>query len=271
MKNPENRPSKAASKRVRVFGVLFALGLPALIALGGYFIWSADSPTSPPPNQADALGEDASEEDASDDPAAAGEDAGVTYLKWKGRESGQAAPLRRVDDEPRWVVVRPDILEESAPAADPEDAGTWADPVNQRVLGPKSWMAEVSPAETEALERVLNAPRPAPRYPIDLRVRQWSADIAAEVVELCFGESQPRGRFAVNYRLVADGRRAIFEDIHLTNIYGLDDPVFVDAFVGCVVESLGERSFRSSEEGQMQVARPFLFDGTRQQDTRILP
>lgn len=259
MKNPENRPSKAAAKRVRVFGVLFALGLPALIALGGYFIWSADSPTSPPPNQADARGEDASGEDASDDPAAAGEDAGATYLKWKGRESGQAAPARRVDDEPRWVVVRPDILEESAPARAPEDAGAWADPVNQRVLGPKSWMAELPQAETDAVERVLDAPRPPPRYPIDLGVRQWSADIAADVVDECFGETAARGRFAVNYRLVADGQRATFEDVHLTNLYQLDDPAFVD----CVVANLGSRSFRSSEDGQMQVAQPFLFDGTR--------
>ena len=75
MKNPEKPPSKAAAKRVRVFGIIFVLGLPALIALGGFFIWTADSPpTSQPTNQADALVEEASDEDASDEPAVGGED-----------------------------------------------------------------------------------------------------------------------------------------------------------------------------------------------------
>lgn len=269
MKDPENRPSHAGAKRARIFGVIFALGLPALVAIGGFLVLCAPVESSKSSvNSMASRDEGDVQEDLSRRPPP--EDAGVAYRVWKARELAKTSPGARqageagvvIDDAgTRWVIRRPDILEEPAPApADPRDAGSWADPVNQRVLGPRAWMPEVSPAEAEAVERALDQPRPAPRYPIDLRVRQFSIDIAAEVVELCFGESAPRGRFAVNYRLVADGVRARFEDVHLSNIYGLHDPVFVEAFAGCVAENLGARSFRSSEDGQMQVARPFLFD-----------
>lgn len=259
MKDAENKQSAFSERRARIVGGAFVMGLLALVALGGLFFFKA----SDAPADSRFTEDKSSEKTERADP----EDAGATYRVWKGRDpakvkpnSGQAADNDRSDT--RWVVVRPDIIEESASqedAVDGEstiDVSDWVDPENQRVLGPKSWISEVSEAETEAIEQVLDEPIPV-RYPIDLRVREWSVDITAEVVEACFGDAEPYGRFVVNYVLAADGMRASFEDVHMTHLYELEDPIFVD----CVVESLSQRSFRSSEDGRMEVSQPFLFDG----------
>lgn len=258
MSAPENSRTDSSETRSRLIWGGFVLGLVASIGLGAVFFWQTPSA----PSSSDASSEfRASHEDS---PQAGHEaeslDAGVAYV-WKGRgdSEGGRAPVEKAT--PRRVVIRPDVIEASPSASDdahdrfePE----WVDPVNQRVLGRKAWMAEVPEEEEAAIEAILDAPTP-PRYPIDLGVREWSVDIAAEVVRTCFGEDEPSGRFALNYTLAADGSRATFEDVRLSHIYKMETPSLGD----CVADTLSQRSFRSTEDGQMRVSRPFFFDGTQ--------
>jgi hypothetical protein len=121
-------------------------------------------------------------------------------------------------------------------------------------------MAELPPDEARAIEEILNRPIP-PRYPIDLKVRRSSVELAAGVVDQCYARllqlnPAAAGRFALNYVLAADGRSARFLDVNLSNVHKLDDP----GFARCIVETLGRQSFPTSEDGRMKVAQPFFFN-----------
>ncbi|AWV91102.1 hypothetical protein [Bradymonas sediminis] len=258
MSEPEKTPPDSLYGREYLIRRGFLAVVGVLCGLGYVLFWdTADTPSS---------SDSSSEFRAShDDSPQAGQDAepldaGVAYVwKRRGDSKGLGAPVEEAS--PRRVVMRPDIIEASAPdtgASVGADASEWVDPVNQRVLGRKAWMAEVPEDEEAAIEAMLDAPAPA-RYPIDLGVREWSVDIAAEVVRTCFGEDEPSGRFALNYTLAADGSRATFEDVRLSHIYKMETPSLGD----CVADTLSQRSFRSTEDGQMRVSRPFFFDGTQ--------
>lgn len=258
--NSAHAPESGQS--VPIVGVVFVVGILALIVLGGVFFFGTSN------DSAAQKSADGHETAVNKKRAERPNWGGPTHFGKKRPVSDDASspnhrrPTDDGDSDIRWVVVRPDIVEESASPADvgydnsSRDASGWTDPVNQRVLGQKTWMGEIPEEQQKAIEETLNRQLPV-RYPIDLRVRRWSVDIATEVVEKCFEPAEPSGRFAVNYTLAADGGRAVFEDVHLSNIYRVQTPVL---FAECVVDRLGRRSFASTEDGRMDVSRPFIFD-----------
>jgi hypothetical protein len=164
------------------------------------------------------------------------------------------------------TIVRPPPLEPSASSGSQTDAGSsadvrlWQDPVNQRVLGQKKWMAQLPDAASQEIDEELEKERPQ-RYPIDLTVRRSGVDVAKEIVEGCYErllERNPQadGRLAVGFNMVADGSTARFKDVDVLVKVRLYDPAFDD----CIIDELSRASFPTSEEGVMWVEYPFVFE-----------
>ena len=136
----------------------------------------------------------------------------------------------------------------------------WNDPVNQRVLGQKKWMAKLPDAEQEAIEETLDQPRPK-RYPFDMDVRQQSVDRARTLVYDCFDalrrrQPQATGRLTIAFDLQVVGGQAQVQNPAIPTNHKLGEP----GFEACILDGLARISYPAQGDGTMQVEYPFLFE-----------
>lgn len=165
-----------------------------------------------------------------------------------------------------WVVVRPELpaarqeasLDAGARARASDGAaeeGTWQDPVNQQVLGPPSWMTQVSAEEQQRIDLAQQTVQPVEEPP-EIVLRHQSMELAHDVVHACFEPYAPYGQFAVYYDVAAAGGQAHFTQVYLAHVERMDDPEVAD----CIIATLLAQQFPSDENTQVQVGLPFIFD-----------
>lgn len=152
-----------------------------------------------------------------------------------------------------------DEIEQAQVETEPE----WDDPTNQRVLGPKVWVAPVDDAEALRIDQVFKDARAArfdPRLPNQSR----SASILAvkEVVDRCFDALVDRvpgasGRLIVAWMAGATGGQGRVTNPRIKVNYKLDDP----AFESCVIDGAAGRTFRGPDGDPIEVEAPFFYDG----------
>lgn len=145
---------------------------------------------------------------------------------------------------------------EARPSA---DAG-WVDPVNEEVLGSRSWMAELPEDTREEIDRELDEPAPE-QFPLDLGVRREGIEVAKAVVFDCYDALRRRqpgrtGRIIVSFDVVASGAQATLENTAVPTNVKLDDA----RFERCIIEGIDGLRVPAVEEGEMHVEYPFLFD-----------
>ncbi len=175
----------------------------------------------------------------------------------------------------RRPIVRPDAApyradRDDADAADSSSAAEskpqWKDPVRQKVLGQKTWMAKVPEAEMAAIDEEIDRERPEP-YQIDLDLRRTAIDATRGVVHGCFDRLLERlptasGRLSVSFDLVADGEQARPHNVAIPALVELHDP----GFKACVLDEVARISLPTEETGVLAVEYPFLFDKAPGQD-----
>jgi hypothetical protein len=230
-----------------------------LAAVAAYILW-------PRPSAEQARDEGFEAFEASEDPRAG---------KLVGPDASRAQAPRDGDDEPTGsVVVLEDRVErDDAPArsetesvdadskgAQRDGGGGYADPVNDEVLGPKAWMADLPEEQREDIDEELDRQRPEP-FPIDLEVRREGIEVAKAVVFDCYDALQRRqpqrtGRIIVSFDVVAGGGSATLRNTDVPTNVKLDDP----QFESCIVDGINGLRIASSDEGTMRVEYPFLFD-----------
>ncbi len=173
------------------------------------------------------------------------------------------------------VVVLEDRVERgaadspaSAPLVADPDAGEprrsaeagWVDPVNEEVLGSRSWMAELPEEERDDIDRELDEPAPE-QFPLDLGVRREGIEVAKAVVFDCYDALRRRqpgrtGRIIVSFDVVASGAQATLENTAVPTNVKLDDA----RFERCIIEGIDGLRVPAADEGEMHVEYPFLFD-----------
>jgi len=162
----------------------------------------------------------------------------------------------RISDDP--TIRRSDDQTTGGPT------GQWSDPTNERVLGSKDWMAEVSEEDNERIDEVFERARAARFDPsLSPRDRRSSIEVAEEVVDGCFEELQTRfpaveGRLIVEWESGASGGQGWIRAPRITTNYRLRDPTFEE----CVIGRLDGRTFPSADGEPITVEYPFFYDGT---------
>ena len=143
--------------------------------------------------------------------------------------------------------------------------GEYADPENQRVLGPNGWMAPVDPQENERIDQVFEESRAA-RYDPNLNDagRAASVAVARQTVTACFDAFKRRrpdasGRIVVMWTAgAATAGQGRITNPRLGTNYQLQDA----AFESCIVNGLRNQRFDSDAGDPIEVEVPFFFDGT---------
>jgi hypothetical protein len=138
--------------------------------------------------------------------------------------------------------------------------GGYSDPVNNQVLGPESWMAELPEEEREDIDQQLDEPPPK-QFPLDLGVRREGIEVAKAVVFDCYDALQTRqpgrtGRIVVSFDVVATGSEAALRNVDVPTNLDLEDP----QFESCIIDGIEGLRVPASEDGEMHVEYPFLFD-----------
>ncbi|MFP4598836.1 MAG: hypothetical protein ACLFVJ_11320 [Persicimonas sp.] len=186
-----------------------------------------------------------------------------------GRSGDRLAGRARRAQHDRRPIVRPDAAtyradRGDADAADASSAAEskpqWKDPVRQKVLGQKTWMAKVPDAQRQAIDEEIERERPEP-YQIDLDLRRTAIEATRGVVHGCYDRLLERlptasGRLSVSFDLVADGEQARPYDVGIPALVELHDP----GFKACVLDEVARISLPTEETGVLAVEYPFLFD-----------
>lgn len=211
-------------------------------------------------------------------------DAGRDHARLRSADDGPGARLagrahrprrdQRADHD-RRPIVRPDAATYRADRGDADAADSssaaepkpqWEDPVRQKVLGQKTWMAKVPEAEMAAIDDEIDRERPEP-YQIDLDLRRTAIEATRGVVYGCFDRLLERlptasGRLSVSFDLVADGEQARPHNVAIPALVELHDP----GFKACVLDEVANISLPTDETGVLAVEYPFLFDEAPGQD-----
>jgi len=136
----------------------------------------------------------------------------------------EAIPTREV-----WAEMEvPQFIAPELNEAPPLDVSreTWSDPVNQRVLGEKRWMAEPNDVESERIEAVLNTPMPPTRQGVQARANNITEMKAR--IEHCSEQFPTGGRLVVIWELLGDGVLATPRDIRLGPVVDVTDERLLD-------------------------------------------
>lgn len=180
--------------------------------------------------------------------------------------SGITSPTNLANEDP--TDLNTDLVKDPLVRVPVEHTGvvgnaqSWKDPINQRVLGDRRWMATASPAETARLQAVLDEPIPTdPRVkPAD---RRASIQAIQPEVDACVMQAQSRfpgvhGRLVVSYDVHSQGGTGQVSAVEIGPIVGFEQtPELAD----CIVERIDGLQFPTTEDGEvLRVQYPFFFE-----------
>ncbi len=143
-----------------------------------------------------------------------------------------------------------------------EDAG-WDDPTNDRVLGPKSWMAPVDQEELARIDETFERSRALRHDPnLSNRDRRSSIESVRPVVDRCYEALATRvpgieGRIILGWRSGASNGSGWVRDPRIVTNYRLDD----EQFESCVLSGMEGLRFPSGDGDAIEVEHPFFYDG----------
>ncbi|MFU8802514.1 MAG: hypothetical protein ACNA8W_01780 [Bradymonadaceae bacterium] len=151
-----------------------------------------------------------------------------------------------------------DLIEEATEGQD------WADPINDEVLGARTWMAQPTEEESARIEEVFEeAERRRAENPdtFQLEDRHTALEHARNVVERCFDnllshDPDIAARVIVAFDVHTGAGVGRVENGEVTVYFGDQN----EAFEICVAESLNAITFGAVGEGEHKVEYPFFFD-----------
>lgn len=139
----------------------------------------------------------------------------------------------------------------------------WRDPVNERVLGPRAWMAPISDEENARIDEIFERARAARHDPrLSPRDRRTAIETARPIVDGCVESLRRRrpgaeGRLILAWESSASGGRGTIRNVRITVNVKLDDP----EFERCVLTGLEGRTFPAEDGETRLVEYPFFYDG----------
>jgi hypothetical protein len=194
----------------------------------------------------------------------------------KGRRRGRNQPptARRADQPDRPGSNRPDNPSDDPTEPDnpTSDTGTspdtgndrgYSDPVNDQVLGPRRWMAELPKEEAESIERQLSE-EIEPEFDVAKKDRRRVTDEVHRLAQRCWrqflqGEPGVRGgQLIVEFEMVAKGGTARVEDPTVTDVVDVRDP----DFLACIRDRAADVQTPAERDGSMAIQLPIFFGGT---------
>lgn len=182
------------------------------------------------------------------------------------------APKQRTALQPEGLAQTPQSTTTAPRAArstrstdSARNLDNWADPVNQRVLGDRRWMATPAPEESARVQAILDAPMPNdPRVkPAD---RRTSIVAVRNEVDVCFAQAQSvvpdaHGRFIVSYDVVSSAGIGKISGVDVASLVGFEqNPEIAD----CVRNRVEGLQFPTQEDGELlRVDYPIFFENKR--------
>ena len=151
-------------------------------------------------------------------------------------------------------------------AALPPDASRpaelWADPVNAKVLGRKTWMAPLDDQESERINDIFERARAARVDPrISHRDRRTSIETVRKVVDRCYEDlvrrvPGSRGRLIVAWESGATAASGWVRDVRIGANHGLRDA----AFEACILDGAEGLTFPAADGDARTVEYPFFYE-----------
>lgn len=154
---------------------------------------------------------------------------------------------------------REDVL----PTPNSHGGAAWDDPTNDRVLGPKEWMAGTDDEERARIDEVFEKSRAA-RYDPRLSIQDRGQSVAAmrAVVDACFQALAQRvpgssGRLIVAWTAGASGGQGRVSNPRIKVNYKLED----ETFEACILDGAQNLRFDAADGEPIEVEVPFFYDG----------
>ena len=167
------------------------------------------------------------------------------------------------NQEPRTNNQEPGTKNQEPRTKNQEPTTEWSDTTNARVLGQKTWMAEVSDEENARIDEVFEKARAARHDPsLSSRDRRSSIEVVRSVVDRCFEDLQKRqpgvqGRLILAWESGASDGRGWIRDPRITTNYKLGEP----QFESCILGGLAGLTFAAADGEPITVEYPFFYDG----------
>lgn len=150
----------------------------------------------------------------------------------------------------------------AAPHDTSRPAEAWADPVNAKVLGRKTWMAPLDQQETQRIDDVFDRARAARVDPrISHRDRRTSIETVRKVVDRCYEELArrvpgSRGRLIVAWESGATAGTGWVREVRIGANHRLEDPTFE----ACIVDGAEGLTFPATDGESRTVEYPFFYE-----------
>jgi hypothetical protein len=145
----------------------------------------------------------------------------------------------------------------SGPPSDTTTASPYDNPVNQRVLGPKSWLAQPDDATSAAIQRQLSKDVANPtNYDVSSRDRRLAISRLQQAAAHCaqrYLSSDRRGHIIIRTTLVVSGGRAHLEEVTFDDILRLEQPRFRE----CIKRRASDIRFDAQRSGRLSIATAY--------------
>jgi len=159
------------------------------------------------------------------------------------------SPTRTTTDDPPS-----DAGGGAAPSTTDATTGeSYRDPVNQRVLGPQSWMAQPSDSQAASLRRDLERDVADPtQFPVTDSDRHRATQKLHSLAKTCGQRhlsTSIRGHLTIHADLIVQGQTARLRDIQFNDVVRLDNA----DFFACLTQRAARLDFDAERDGRMSV------------------
>lgn len=180
------------------------------------------------------------------------------------RMGARQGPRHRIVEPDAGFGERADAGQPAASASDLEPRESWVDPVNQKVLGEPSWMAEPPKEMAERVEAALAERRDNPEERrLENLDRRSAIDAVGALVTACVEAVRERnpeayGRVSVVFDFETSGEFGTVTRGRVGRVWKLDDD---PDFVSCVEADLQGLTFEArTDSARATVEYPFFFE-----------
>ncbi len=164
------------------------------------------------------------------------------------------APNERAHAQTTEERPSSDTGDVAAPSTTDATTGeSYRDPVNRRVLGPQSWMAQPSDAQAASIRRDFERDVADPtQFPVTDPDRLRATQNLHSLADTCGQRHLPtslRGHLTIRADLIVEGQTARLRDIQFDDVVRLDNADFFD----CLTQRAARLDFDAERDGRMSV------------------
>ena len=196
---------------------------------------------------------------------------GVPDLKEKNRAVPTVVPQRPVPDRPGESRRSREGASQAGPSkhrgstdVGAKASATYLDPVNNRVLGPRRWMAELPEEQKKSIERDLERDVGS-QYPISMEDRRAAIQKVDEVARKCFRDFFGAHPDVTGGQVIVEFELVVYKSVAEPNDVRVEDPVDVrnPDFLACVRDGVASISLQAARDGTLDIQHPIFFGSRR--------